>query len=148
MLVPTELRSANRLHRSSLLLRGNFVFFETGQPHEAIAAQLINERIEIVRAFPPFDHWVRISIGLPVENVRARGPISKSRETHRGAGRGNEGPQFREAGVRLSHRNAHERPPYDLVPRGQIRNFSPVARRLPAGLPTASPSVSLACSDA
>jgi hypothetical protein len=114
------------------LLRGNFVFFETGQPHEAIAAQLINERIEIARAFPPFDHWVRISIGLPAENVRARGPISKSRETHRGAGRGNEGPQFREAGVLLKRRNIPASLPYDLVPLGQIRNFSPVARRLNA----------------
>jgi histidinol-phosphate aminotransferase len=45
--------------------RGNFVFFETGQPHEVIATQLMNEGIEIARAFPPFDHWVRISIGLP-----------------------------------------------------------------------------------
>ena len=35
--------------------RGNFVFFETGQPHEMIAAQLIREGIEIARAFPPFD---------------------------------------------------------------------------------------------
>jgi histidinol-phosphate aminotransferase len=57
--------------------RGNFVFFETGQPHEIIAAQLIDEGIEIARAFPPFDHWVRISIGLPAENVRARDAIKK-----------------------------------------------------------------------
>jgi len=57
--------------------RGNFVFFETGQPHEVIAAQLISEGIEIARAFPPFDHWVRISIGLPAENVRARDAIKK-----------------------------------------------------------------------
>ena len=56
---------------------GNFVFFETGQPHEIIAAQLIDEGIEIARAFPPFDHWVRISIGLPAENVRARDAIKK-----------------------------------------------------------------------
>jgi histidinol-phosphate aminotransferase len=32
--------------------RGNFVFFETGQPHEVIAAQLISEGIEIARALP------------------------------------------------------------------------------------------------
>src|SRR5258707_11091566 len=57
--------------------RGNFVFFETGQPHGVAAAQLINEGIEIARAFPPFDHWVRISIGLPAENVRARDAIKK-----------------------------------------------------------------------
>jgi histidinol-phosphate aminotransferase len=57
--------------------RGNFVFFETGQPHGVAAAQLISEGIEIARAFPPFDHWVRISIGLPAENVRARDAIKK-----------------------------------------------------------------------
>jgi histidinol-phosphate aminotransferase len=57
--------------------RGNFVFFETGQPHEVIAAHLMNEGIEIARAFPPFDHWVRISIGLPAENARARDAIKR-----------------------------------------------------------------------
>src|ERR1700730_18175430 len=34
--------------------RGNFVFFETGQPHAVIAAQLMNEGIEIARPFPSF----------------------------------------------------------------------------------------------
>ena len=57
--------------------RGNFVFFETRQPHEVIAAQLIAEGIEIARAFPPFDQRIRISIGLPEENVRARDAIEK-----------------------------------------------------------------------
>jgi histidinol-phosphate aminotransferase len=57
--------------------RGNFVCFETRQPHEAIAAQLINEGIEVARAFPPFDHWFRISIGLSAENLRARDAIKK-----------------------------------------------------------------------
>jgi histidinol-phosphate aminotransferase len=57
--------------------RGNFVFFETGQPHEVIAMQMMNEGIEIARAFPPFDHWVRISIGLPAENLRARDAIKR-----------------------------------------------------------------------
>ena len=57
--------------------RGNFVFFETGRPHEMIAAQLIGEGIEIARAFPPFDQWIRISIGLPAENARARDAIKK-----------------------------------------------------------------------
>jgi len=57
--------------------RGNFVFFETGQSHGVSAAQFINEGIEIARAFAPFDHWVRISIGLPAENARARDAIKK-----------------------------------------------------------------------
>lgn len=57
--------------------RGNFVFFGTGQPHKSIAAQLLHEGIEIARAFLPFDHWVRISIGLPAENTRARAAIER-----------------------------------------------------------------------
>jgi histidinol-phosphate aminotransferase len=63
-----------RRHSNS---RGNFVFFETGLPHEVIAAQLSSEGIEIARAFPPFNHWLRISIGLLAENVRARDTIKK-----------------------------------------------------------------------
>jgi len=73
--VGTVVASASLAIRSDSM--GNFVFFETGQPHEIIAAQLIDEAIEIARAFPPFDHWVRISIGLPAENVRARDAIKK-----------------------------------------------------------------------
>ena len=70
----TLLDTMGRRHSNS---RGNFVFFETGLPHEVIAAQLISEGIEIARAFPPFNHWLRISIGLLAENVRARDTIKK-----------------------------------------------------------------------
>ncbi len=57
--------------------RGNFVFFETGRPHDAFAAAMLAEGIEIARAFPPLDRWVRISIGLPDENARARAVVRK-----------------------------------------------------------------------
>ncbi len=57
--------------------RGNFVFFETGRPHHEVAGALLAQGIEIARAFPPFDRWVRISIGLPEENALARGAIAK-----------------------------------------------------------------------
>jgi histidinol-phosphate aminotransferase len=68
------LDTMGRRHSNS---SGNFVFFETEKPHEIIAAQLLNEGIEIARAFPPFDQWIRISIGLPAENARARDAIKK-----------------------------------------------------------------------
>jgi histidinol-phosphate aminotransferase len=55
--------------------RGNFVFFETGRPHDAFAATLAAEGIDIARAFPPLDNWARISIGLPDENARARAAV-------------------------------------------------------------------------
>jgi histidinol-phosphate aminotransferase len=55
----------------------NFVFFETGMPHAEFAAALLKEGVEIGRAFPPYDRWARISIGLPEENVVARAAVRK-----------------------------------------------------------------------
>ena len=57
--------------------RGNFVFFETGRLHHEVAGALLAKGIEIGRAFPPFDRWVRISIGLPEENTMARTAIAE-----------------------------------------------------------------------
>ena len=58
--------------------RGNFVFFETGMPNAQFAAALLRDGIEIGRAFPPYDRWARISIGLPEENAIARAAVRKS----------------------------------------------------------------------
>jgi histidinol-phosphate aminotransferase len=57
---------------------GNFVFFETGRPHAEFAAALLKEGVEIGRAFPPYELWARVSIGLPEENAMARAAVSKS----------------------------------------------------------------------
>jgi len=57
--------------------RGNFVFFETGRPQQEIAAALRAKGIDIGRAFPPLDHWARISIGLPEENAVARSAVKE-----------------------------------------------------------------------
>jgi histidinol-phosphate aminotransferase len=57
--------------------RGNFVFFETGLPNAEFAAAMMKEGIEIGRAFPPYDRWARISIGLPGENASARAAVRK-----------------------------------------------------------------------
>jgi len=56
---------------------GNFVFFETGVPHVDFAAGLLKEGVDIGRAFPPYDRWARISIGLPEENATARAAVRK-----------------------------------------------------------------------
>jgi histidinol-phosphate aminotransferase len=58
--------------------RGNFVFFETGVPHAQFAAALSKNGVEIGRAFPPYDRWSRISIGLLAENAIARAAVRKS----------------------------------------------------------------------
>ena len=57
---------------------GNFVFFETGTPHAKFAAALLTEGVAIGRAFPPYDLWARVSIGLPEENSIARAAVRKS----------------------------------------------------------------------
>jgi histidinol-phosphate aminotransferase len=50
---------------------GNFVFFETGRPHDEIAAAFLTAGVQIGRGFPPLDTWCRISVGLPEENSLA-----------------------------------------------------------------------------
>jgi histidinol-phosphate aminotransferase len=57
--------------------RGNFVFFETGRPHQEVRGVLRAKGIDIGRAFPPFEKWARISIGLPEENAMARAAIAE-----------------------------------------------------------------------
>lgn len=51
---------------------GNFVFFDTGRPQAGVAAALAGRGIGVARVFPPYDRWLRVSIGLPEENRRAR----------------------------------------------------------------------------
>jgi histidinol-phosphate aminotransferase len=54
---------------------GNFVFFETGIPHAEFSAALLQKGVDIGRAFPPYERWARISIGLPRENASARAAV-------------------------------------------------------------------------
>jgi histidinol-phosphate aminotransferase len=65
------------LHVNTSASSGNFVFFETGMPHVDFAAALLKEGVDIGRAFPPYDRWARISIGLPEENAIARAAVRK-----------------------------------------------------------------------
>lgn len=55
---------------------GNFVFFDTGRPQAEVVAALKARRILVARAFPPYDTWVRISIGTPAENRLAQAALS------------------------------------------------------------------------
>jgi histidinol-phosphate aminotransferase len=56
---------------------GNFIFLETGIPHGDFAASLLKSGVDIGRAFPPYDRWARISIGLPQENALAQAAVRK-----------------------------------------------------------------------
>lgn len=50
--------------------RGNFVFFETGQPARQFLAAMRRKGFSLGRPFPPYDKWARVSIGK-VEQMRA-----------------------------------------------------------------------------
>jgi histidinol-phosphate aminotransferase len=56
--------------------RGNFVFFETRRPHAEFSSAMRARGVDIGRAFPPLEHWARISIGLPFENEIARKAVA------------------------------------------------------------------------
>ena len=49
--------------------RANFVFFQTAAA-DRIRAAATAASIEIARAFPPLNEWVRVTLGLPQENLR------------------------------------------------------------------------------
>jgi histidinol-phosphate aminotransferase len=57
---------------------GNFVFFETGIPFPEFAAAMLKGGVAIGHAFPPYDRWARISIGLPRENEIARSRVRQA----------------------------------------------------------------------
>jgi len=68
------LTSLNLRHSDS---RANFIFFEADRPQTEMAAALRAKGIEIGRAFPPLDRWVRITIGLPHENAETRAAVAE-----------------------------------------------------------------------
>lgn len=67
-----QLRSLKLRHSDSY---GNFVFFDARRPQTEVRAALADRGIDIGRAFPLYDSWARISIGLPEENARARSAV-------------------------------------------------------------------------
>ena len=65
----------DELHLRHTQAEGSFVFFETGRPHDQIAAAFLRQGIDIGRGFPPLDQWARITIGLPEENARVQSAL-------------------------------------------------------------------------
>lgn len=63
--------------------QANFVYFDAGRPHAGVSAALQQAGIQVGRAFPPFDHWVRITIGLPAENAAAQSALGEFLRGHR-----------------------------------------------------------------
>jgi histidinol-phosphate aminotransferase len=77
--VATERESWHQLLRGLKLRhsdsQGNFVFFDAKRPQTEVRAALADRGIDIGRAFPIYDMWARISIGLPEENTQARSAV-------------------------------------------------------------------------
>ncbi len=48
--------------------RASFVFFNAKRPHDEVATALRARGIVVGRLFPPYETWVRITIGLPEQN--------------------------------------------------------------------------------
>jgi len=65
---------AQRIEHTSS--QGNFVYFDARRPAAEVAAALLERGVEVGRVFAPYDTWVRISIGLPEENDKARAALS------------------------------------------------------------------------
>jgi histidinol-phosphate aminotransferase len=62
----------DELHLQHTDSRANFVFFDIKKPYSEVAAKFKDNGITIGRLFPPYTTWIRITIGLPEENTRAR----------------------------------------------------------------------------
>lgn len=52
--------------------QANFIYFDIKKPYAQVAAVLKENDIIIGRSFAPYDTWIRISIGLPKENLSVR----------------------------------------------------------------------------
>lgn len=50
----------------------SFVFFDSGRPALAVMQSLAARGVVVGRPFPPLDRWLRITLGRPEENQRAR----------------------------------------------------------------------------
>lgn len=58
--------------------QANFVYFDAGRPHAEVVARLKEAGVLVGRVFPPYDRWVRITIGLPAENARAQQALRRA----------------------------------------------------------------------
>ncbi len=61
---------------ASRICNKDYEFFTTAGASIAAAA-LLKDGVEIGRAFPPYDLWARVSIGLPEENAIAHAAVRK-----------------------------------------------------------------------
>lgn len=81
--IVTAERNAWKAELVSLGLRqtvsqANFVYFDAGRAQPDIAAAMARERVDVGRAFAPYRNWVRITLGRPEDNARARAALRQA----------------------------------------------------------------------
>ena len=58
--------------------QGNFIYVDTGMPHDQFAAKMKDEGIKVVgRTWPGYDSWSRISVGTPEETDACVAALNK-----------------------------------------------------------------------
>eukprot|EP01052_Picozoa_sp_SAG31_P021898 SAG31_NODE_1717_length_7457_cov_4.893177_2_plen_398_part_00 len=67
----------DRLGRKYAVSHANFVFFHTGMGHAEFVAAMASKGVIAARAFPPFEDWSRLSLGLPQEMAAAHAALEE-----------------------------------------------------------------------
>jgi histidinol-phosphate aminotransferase len=65
-------KALDDLHLQHTNSEANFIFFNINKPYDDVNAKFKKAGITIARSFPPYNTWIRITIGLPDENLRAQ----------------------------------------------------------------------------
>jgi histidinol-phosphate aminotransferase len=60
------------LHLRHTASEANFIFFNVNKHYAEVNEKFKEAGIVIARSFPPYDTWIRITIGLPEENIKAQ----------------------------------------------------------------------------
>ena len=67
----------DKLNLQHTTSQANFVYFDIKKPYDEVAAQFKSKGITIGRSFAPYTTWIRVTIGLPSENIRAQEVIKE-----------------------------------------------------------------------
>jgi len=60
------------LHLQYTQSEANFIFFNINKPYDEVNRKFKEAGITIARSFPPNGTWIRITIGLPEENIEVQ----------------------------------------------------------------------------
>jgi len=65
------------LHLQHTASEANFVFFNINKSYDEVNTKFKAAGVTIARSFPPYSTWIRITIGLPEDNIRAREVVTQ-----------------------------------------------------------------------